>query len=107
MSVSESAIPAIHDDPRALAGGGTPEQDPGASEQSGPALGLIERALDNMLALRRQDPSRWVTLAQRLLSFTELDDLLSKIETGGRSDLLTALAQAVDIRFTFNGLENL
>jgi putative hemolysin len=48
-----------------------------------------------------------VALAQRLLSFTELDDLLSKIETGGNADLLTAVAEAVDIRFAFNGLENL
>jgi putative hemolysin len=107
MSMSDSANPAVRDDPRALAGGGTPGQSPGAGEQSGPAPGLIERALDSMLALRRQDPSRWVALAQRLLSFTELDDLLSKIETGGHADLLTAVAQAVDIRFTFNGLENL
>jgi putative hemolysin len=107
MSMSDSANPAVRDGPRARAGGGPPEQDPGAGEQSGPALGLIERALDNMLALRRQDPSRWVALAQRLLSFTELDDLLSKIETGGHADLLTAVAEALDIRFTFNGLENL
>jgi putative hemolysin len=107
MSMPDSVNPAVHDGPRALAGGGTPEQAPGAGEHGGPALGLIERALDNMLAVRRQDPSRWVAFAQRVLSFTELDDLLSKIETGGRADLLTAVAETLDIRFTFNGLENL
>jgi putative hemolysin len=108
MSMSDSANPAVDDDARARAGRGTPGQDPGAGEQSGPARGWIERALDSMLALRGQDhPSRSVALAQRLLSFTELDDLLSKIETGGRSDLLTAVAEALDIGFEFNGLENL
>ena len=48
-----------------------------------------------------------MTHARRLLGFTEIDDVLSKIETGERSDMLAAVAKALDIRFVFNGLENL
>ena len=60
-----------------------------------------------MLALRRQDPSRWVAQARRLLGLTEIDDVLSRIETGERPDMMAAVAEALDIRFVFNGLENL
>jgi putative hemolysin len=87
MSVSESANPAIHDDPA--------------------ALHWLERVLDDMLALRRQHPSRWVTHARRLLGLTEIDDVLSRIEAGERSNMMAAVAQALDIRFVFNGLKNL
>jgi putative hemolysin len=76
-------------------------------EQRGTKLGWMERALDNMLARQVQNPPRWVTLAQRLLSFAELDDLLRKVETDGHPDRLSALAEALNVRYLFNGLDNL
>jgi Acyltransferase len=86
---------------------GAPNSGQRADERSGTNLRWVERALDNMLVRRRQNASRWMTLAQRLLSFDELDDVLSKIEIGARADWATTLAAALDIRYSFNGLENL
>jgi hypothetical protein len=53
MTVWYSANPAIHDDPECLSGG-APET---ARVPKGGAAGAswLERALDDMLALRRQD----------------------------------------------------
>jgi putative hemolysin len=108
MTVSYSASPAIHDDPaRALSKNGAPENDPRADGQDGEALNWLERALDKVLAPRQEDPSRWVTHARRLLGFTEIDDVLSRIETVEGSNMSAAVAKALDIRFAFNGLENL
>jgi putative hemolysin len=75
-------------------------------KQSGAGLDWVERVLDNMLA-RGETRSRWSTLARRILCFAELDDLVSKIETSGRPDPLTMLAETLDVRYAFNGLENL
>jgi putative hemolysin len=108
MSVSESAGPAVHDVPAgALCEGGTPEHGPRADGSGGAELSWLERAFDDMLALRRQDLPRWVTHARRLLGFTEIDDVLSGVEAGERADMMAAVAEALDIRFVFNGLENL
>jgi putative hemolysin len=108
MTVSYSASPDIHDDPaRALSKNGAPENGPRADGQGGPALNWLERALDKVLAPRQEDPSRWVTHARRLLGFTEIDDVLSRIETVEGSNMSAAVAKALDIRFAFNGLENL
>jgi hypothetical protein len=108
MSVSDSANLAVHDDSAGgLSGSGAPENGPRADGQGDAALSWLERVLDDVLALRREGPSRWVTHARRLLGFTEIDDVLSRIETGERSDMLAAVARALDIRFEFNGLENL
>jgi putative hemolysin len=108
MSVSESAVPAIHDDPAgALSASGAPEDGTRADVSGGAALSWLERVFDEVLAPRGQFPSPWVSHARRLLRFTEIDDVLSKAETGERSDMLAAVAQALDIRFVFNGLENL
>src|SRR5271170_4178288 len=109
MSVSESAGPAVHDVPAAgaLCEGGTPEHGPRADGSGGAELSWLERAFDDMLALRRQDSPRWVTHARRLLGFTEIDDVLSGVEAGERADMMAAVAEALDIRFVFNGLENL
>jgi putative hemolysin len=106
MSLLESADPAIQNDPEALSGG-APETGPRAEGAGAAEHSWLERALDDMLALRRQDPSRWVAQARRLLGLTEVDDVLSRIETGERPDMMAAVAEAMDIRFVFNGLENL
>ena len=106
--MSDSANPAIHDDPaRALSKNGASENGPRADGQGGAALNWLERALDDVLAPRQEDPSRWVTHARRLLGFTEIDDVLSRVETGEGSNMSAAVAKALDIRFAFNGLENL
>jgi putative hemolysin len=102
MSLSDSDDPAC-----ARAESSAPGTDRHADERTGANLGWVERTFDNMLARRRQNPSRWMKFARRLLSFDELDDVLSKIETGARADWATALAAALDIRYSFNGLENL
>jgi putative hemolysin len=60
-----------------------------------------------VLAPRQGDPSRWVTHARRLLGFAEIDDVLSRVETVEGSNMSAAVAKALDIRFAFNGLENL
>jgi putative hemolysin len=102
MSLSNS-----DDSSCALTESGAPNAGRCSDRQGSTNLGWVERALDDMLARRRQNPSRWMTLAQRLLCFDELDDVLSKIEIGARADWATALAAALDIRYSFNGLENL
>jgi putative hemolysin len=108
MSVSESAIPGIDGDPAgALSASGAPEDATCTDGSGGAALSWLERVLDDVLALRGQHPSPWATHARALLGLTEIDDVLSRIETGDRADMLAAVAQAFDIRFVFNGLENL
>src|SRR5437763_17210232 len=107
MSVLESADPAVQDDPAGALSGGAPEKGPRADASGGADLGWLERARDGVLALRRQNPSRWAAQARRLLGLTEIDDVLSRIETGERPDKMAAVAEALDIRFVFNGLENL
>jgi hypothetical protein len=53
----------------------------GGAARSGAELNWLERALDDVLARRQEDPSRWVMHARRLLGFTEIDDVLSRVET--------------------------
>src|ERR1700746_45727 len=58
MSVSESAVPAIHDDPAdALAASGAPEDGTRADVSGGAALSWLERVFDEVLAPRGQYPS--------------------------------------------------
>ncbi len=106
MSLLESADPAVRNEPKARSGG-APETGPRAEGAGGAELSWLERALDDMLALRRQDPPRWIAQARRLLGLTEVDDVLSAIESGDRPDMMAAVAEAMDIRFVFDGLENL
>jgi putative hemolysin len=67
----------------------------------------LQEALYNKLVCRDAKLPPLAALAQRLLSFTELNDLVSKIETYAHPCRLTALADALDVRFEFNGLDNL
>jgi putative hemolysin len=104
MSLSSSANPVMQ---YALPAGGTLAAGRSVGNRTGAGLDWLEQALRNMLARHRQNLSGWETLARRLFSFTELDELVAKIETGAHSDRLAALAGALDIRFSFNNLENL
>lgn len=104
MSLSSSANPAMR---YALSTGGTLAAGRHAGNRTGAGLDWLEQALRNILARHRQSLSGWETLARRLFSFAELDELVAKIETGVHSDRLAALAGALDLRFTINGLENL
>ena len=88
MSVTESAIPA-DDHAGALSESGAPEG--GACADAAVPLGWLERVLDDVLPLRGQHPSPWATRAQRLLRLTEIDDVLSTIETGPRADMPAAV----------------
>ncbi len=81
--------------------------DPRADERSGDNRGVVERTLDEMLTSGTRAPSRWMTLARRMLSFDTLDNVLATVGTGERSERLAALARAFDITYVFNGLENL
>ena len=59
MTVSDSANPAIRDDPaRALSKNSAPGDGPRTDGQGGAALNWLERALDKVLAPRQEDPSR-------------------------------------------------
>jgi putative hemolysin len=44
---------------------------------------------------------------QRAFGFAELNDVVSSAEASGRPDALAALAEALEIDYRFNGLENL
>jgi putative hemolysin len=67
----------------------------------------LQAALASTLASRGDGTPAWAALAQRMFGFAELNDLVSAVEASGRSDGLAALAEALDIRYEFNGLENL
>ena len=69
--------------------------------------GLFKRVLLGALARRDRQPSRLAALARRYLGIAEFNDLISSVEASGRTDELAALAEAVGVRFAFNGLENL
>jgi Acyltransferase len=88
--------------PRALDASWRGQQRPGGGNR-----GWLKNALANMLASRGSDSSRWAALAQRLFRFAELNELVSAIEAGSRSDDHAALAEALQIRYEFKGLENL
>ena len=102
MSLSSSANPVMQ---YALPAGGPLAAGRTVGNRTGAGLDWLEQAVGNMLA--RQNLSGWETLARRLFSFAELDELVARIETGAHSDRLAALAGALDIRFSFNNLENL
>jgi putative hemolysin len=67
----------------------------------------LQAALTSTPASRGDGTPAWAALAQRMFGFAELNDLVSAVEASGRSDGLAALAEALDIRYEYNGLENL
>jgi putative hemolysin len=67
----------------------------------------LQTALASTLGSRRDSMSAWAVLAQRALGFAELNDLVSAVEAIGRRDGYSALAEALQIGYEFNGLENL
>jgi putative hemolysin len=103
MSLS-SANPTMQ---YSLSTGGTLAAGWRAPVYDGTGLDRLERAFRNMLVRQRHNLSQGETLARRLFSFAELDELVAKVETGAHSGRMAALAAALDVRFTFNGLENL
>jgi hypothetical protein len=103
MSLS-SANPTMQ---YSLSTGGTLAAGWRAPVYDGTGLDRLERAFRNMLVRQRHNLSRGETLARRLFSFTELDELVAKVETDAHSGPMAALAAALDVRFTFKGLENL
>jgi putative hemolysin len=103
MSLS-SANPTMQ---YSLSAGGTLAAGWRAPVYDGTGLDKLERAFRNMLVRQRHNLSRGETLARRLFSFAELDELVAKVETGAHSGRMAALAEALDVRFTFKGLENL
>jgi putative hemolysin len=85
----------------------------GATPKPGPRAGgsvrgnWLQRAFVSTLTTRGDDASGWAALAQRMFGFRELNDLLAEVEARGRPDGLAALAEALDIRYELEGLENL
>jgi putative hemolysin len=67
----------------------------------------LEDAIYSKLVCRVPNVSPAVALAQRIFSFKPFNDLISQIERYERPRQLQALADALDLRFAFNGLENL
>jgi len=104
MPLPSSANPTM---PYALSAGGTLAASRRAPAHDGAGLDWLEQAFRNMLVRHRNNLSRGETLARRLLSFAEFDELVAKVETGAHSGRVAALAKALDVRFTFNGLQNL
>jgi putative hemolysin len=109
MSLSHSSNAAVmrNDQSCALPASGMHTTGRSADQRSGTGLDWLGNALYNKLARRQSNPPRWVSLARRLFAFEELDKVLSEVAAGERTDRLSALAEALDIRFTLNGLENL
>ncbi len=102
--MTPQAVPAL-----ALAGlssSGGPA--PGNPQASGRAnRNWLQSALANTLASHGDDTPAWAALAQRIFGFAELNALVSSVEASGRPDGLAALAEALQIHYEFNGLENL
>ena len=84
---------------------GSPPGNPQASGRANP--NWLQAALADTLANRGDDTPAWVSLAQRVFGFAELNEIVSSVEASGRPDGLTALAEALQIQYEFNGLENL
>jgi putative hemolysin len=104
MSLPSSANPTM---PYALSAGSTLAAGRRAPGHDGAGFDWLEQTFRNVLVRHRHNLSRGETLARRLFSFAELDELVAKVETGAHSGRVAALAEALDVHFTFNGLENL
>jgi len=78
-----------------------------AFDRPGSFQDWLEDAVCNKLVDRTRKPSGLLGLAQRVLSFTELNDFVSTIKPDTRPRQLAALAHALDVRFAFKGLEHL
>jgi len=91
----------------ALAAPSVPDS-PGNPQASGRSnRNWLKAALANMLASRGDETPAWAALAQRIFGFAELNELVSSVEASGPPDGLAALAEALQIRYEFSGLENL
>jgi putative hemolysin len=80
---------------------------PRVAQPDGAARGWLENALLRMLPRRGREASPWVARAQRLFGLAALNDLVAAIEANGRTDGPAALADALQISYRFEGLENL
>ncbi len=67
----------------------------------------LQKAFARTLTSCGEETPAWVAAAQRMLGFKELNDIVAKVEASGRNDGLAALAEALDIRYEYTGLENL
>jgi putative hemolysin len=76
-----------------------------ACDRRGAFQGWLEDVLCKKLVDRRQ--TGLLRLAQRALSFTELNDFVAAIRPDTRQRQLAALARALDVCFEFKGLEHL
>jgi putative hemolysin len=86
---------------------GAPANGNAAFDRPGSFQDWLEDAVCNKLVDRTRKPSGLLGLAQRVLSFTELNDFVSTIKPDTRPRQLAALAHALDVRFAFKGLEHL
>jgi hypothetical protein len=86
---------------------GAPANGSAALDRPGSFQDWLEDAVCDKLVDRTRTPSGLLGLAQRVLSFTELNDFVSAIKPDTRPRQLAALAHALDVRFAFKGLEHL
>jgi putative hemolysin len=100
LSTREASALALSAPGAALAAGRS-------AERPDTGLDWLQRTLYSKLVCHDGTLSAPVKLAQRLLAFTELNELISQIETIERSRQLAAMAEALDICFEFKGLDNL
>ena len=71
------------------------------------ALGLLKRALLGAVARRDRNSALLAALVRRFPGIAAFNDLISSVEASGRADQLVALAEAVGVRFAFEGRDNL
>ena len=69
--------------------------------------GWLRTTLVNMLARRTGAAWSWVAYVQRLVGLAELNELVAAVEASGRTDQFAALAEAMQLAYQFEGLENL
>jgi putative hemolysin len=86
---------------------GAPANGSAAFDRPGSFQDWLEDAVCNKLVDRTCKPSGLLGLAQRVLSFTELNDFVATIQPDTPPRQLAALARALDVRFAFKGLDHL
>src|SRR5260370_17068872 len=86
---------------------GAPANGSAAFDRPGSFQDWLEDAVCNKLVDRTCKPSGLLGLAQRVLSFTELNDFIATIQPDTPPRQLAALARALDVRFAFKRLGHL
>lgn len=102
-----STSEALHADAQNASCAATAARKSDLAQTQGTRGTWLQRAFASTLMGRSETAPAWASFAQRLFGFKELNDLVARIEASGRPDALAALAEALEVRYEFDGLENL